>query len=54
MGLLVDAEDRRRLDEALDRLQLLQPPQAVLDRILAGEALRMAPPAVSLESTDID
>ncbi|MCC6494062.1 MAG: dihydrodipicolinate synthase family protein [Pirellulales bacterium] len=53
-GLFVDGEDRRRLDEALDRLQLLDTPRAVLDRVLAGEALAAVRATTSPVSTEID
>jgi 4-hydroxy-tetrahydrodipicolinate synthase len=63
-GRGVDAEDRNRLDEALDRLQLLSPPAAVINQIMAGNATELldgfaekfhgAALTTSFQSTDID
>ena len=39
-GVAVDDEDRRFLDESLERLQMLQPPRALLDKVVRNVATR--------------
>jgi hypothetical protein len=62
-GLAIDTEDRSRLDEALDRLQLLAPPEDVIHWITSGKAIELLDGSAarvrgalttSLQSTDIE
>jgi len=62
-GVAVDREDRRRLDETIERLQLLDSPRAVLARVAAGDGIALSDASPtrtiaaftgSVQSPDID